>query len=95
MDVPGSPVPVAILPASACSTISVSMASNSLPSVATAGLASQFLLTMRDASANVVNCDGGALTVWLAGQGYAAADVKKDASGACRVVFSVLEVGIA
>lgn len=50
---------------------------------------------MRDASANVVSCDGGSLTVWLAGQSYAAADVKKDASGACRVVFSVLEVSIA
>jgi hypothetical protein len=69
------------------------MASNYLPSVATAGLASQFLLTMRDASANAVNCDSRALSVWLVGQSYVSADVDNDPSGACRVVFSVLEVG--
>ena len=92
MHVSGSPVPVTIAPAAACSTISVSLASSSMPSVATAGVASQFLLTMRDSSANAVNCNSSALSVWLSGQSYAAAAVENDASGACRVVFSVLEV---
>jgi hypothetical protein len=92
MDLPGSPLPVVIAPARACSAMTVSMASSSLPSIATAGLASQFLLTMRDASANAVSCNASALSIWLSGESFAAADVENDSSGACRVVFSVLEV---
>ncbi len=47
---------------------------------------------MRDASANEVDCDDSVLAVWLAGASYAAAEVKADYGGGCRVIFSVLEV---
>jgi hypothetical protein len=60
--------------------------------VATAGLATDILLTMRDVSANVVSCRAEELSVWLSGWSHAAAVVTRDAYGACRAVFSVLDV---
>ncbi len=68
------------------------MSSSAFPAMATAGLASEFTITMRDASANVVDCDASVLAVWVTGASYAAAAVEADGVGACRVIFSVLEV---
>ncbi len=72
--------------------MSVTMSSSTFPAAVTAGLASEFTITMRDASANVVDCNTSALTVWLTGTGYAAAAVTADNVGACRVTISVLKV---
>jgi hypothetical protein len=85
---------VTIAAASVCSSKSVALSSGFFPSVATAGRASEFVVTMRDASANEVDCDASALVVWLAGASYAAAEVKADDGGGCRVIFSVLEVNL-
>jgi hypothetical protein len=49
-------------------------------------------MTMRDTSANEVHCDASELEVWLASSSYAAAEIKADQGGGCRVIFSVLEV---
>jgi hypothetical protein len=83
---------VTIAAASVCSSKSIALSSSSFPLVATAGRASEFVMTMRDASANEVDCDASELEVWLAGASYAAAEIKADQGGGCRVIFSVLEV---
>jgi hypothetical protein len=70
----------------------VTVSSENFPTVATAGVVSQFVLTMRDASANAVSCNSSALRVRLAGTGYLDAVVSPDALGACRVLFAVIKV---
>ena len=87
-----SPLPVSIAPASPHATTSATLSSGSFVTVATAGLATEILLTMRDAGANVVDCRADDLSVWVSGRSHAAAVVTRDAYGACRAVFSVLEV---
>ncbi len=92
LHIAGSPLPVAIIPASPDATTSTTLTFSSFVTVATAGLASEIVLTMRDAGANVVDCKSRDLSVWMSGQSYVAADVKRDTYGACKAVFSALEV---
>ena len=92
MDVAGFPQPVSIVAAAVCSSVSVTSSSSAFPSVATAGLASEFVITMRDASANVVDCNASAVSVWLVGGGHAAADIQRNDGGDCKVVVAVIKV---
>ncbi len=85
---------MSIAAAAVCSSVSIASSSSAFPSVATAGLASEFVITMRDASANVVDCNASALSVWLVGGGHAAADIQRNDVGDCRVVIAVIKVKI-
>ena len=49
-------------------------------------------LTAHHPSANAVDCNVSALSVWLSGSSYAPAKIAVDGFGACRVIYSVLKV---
>jgi len=52
----------------------------------------EFLLTTHNSSANAIDCNATALSVWLGGTSYVPANIAVDGFGACRVIYSVFEV---